>query len=612
MERCCEDNIIYGQVKDDCCHGSCRGGHESEDPRHDHQEETAAGHAEDDACCAACAAVKGGPKPEAEGRHIRFGSYALPLRRIVVFGISLLLWAAGLILIRAVPGTVPLKYLPLLPLACAYALAGLPVIKTAAKNLFRGRALDENFLMSIATIGAFAIGEWEEAVGVMIFYMIGELIQEAAVSRSRSSIDALLALKPDTARVRRGQDWVETAAGGVEPGTLILVRPGERIPLDGEVIDGSGSVDASMLTGESLPVPVTIGGEVRSGTLSVDGVLTIRTTRTADDSSAARIIALVETAAGAKARPERFITAFAKWYTPIVVGAAALLAILPPLVIPGAVFSVWLYRALILLVISCPCALVVSVPLGYFAGIGGMSRRGIMVKGAVHLDTLHKARNVAFDKTGTLTRGDFSVAALESAAGIDDRRLMESAVLAEKESNHPIAAAIMENGRDRGITAPETAGGLYWEIAGRGVELCRDGETILAGSRGLLESRGVPVPAGTAENRTAVYIARGGAYYGRILIGDTLKEGAPEAVKSLGKLGIANTVMFTGDARGAAMDTARQLGITTVEAELLPEDKLSSMEKLTRTGTTAFVGDGINDAPVLARSDVGIAMGSGA
>jgi Cd2+/Zn2+-exporting ATPase len=255
---------------------------------------------------------------------------------------------------------------------------------------------------------------------------------------------------------------------------------------------------------------------------------------------------------------------------------------------------------------------VVSVPLGYFAGIGGMSRRGIMVKGAAHLDTLHKIRNVAFDKTGTLTRGDFSVAALESAEGIDDQRLMETAVLAEKESNHPIAAAIMENGRDKGIFAPETGGGAYREIAGRGVELCRGGETILAGSRSLLESHGITVPAGTSENRTAVYIARGGDYYGRILIGDTLKEGAPEAVKSLEALGIVNTVMFTGDARGAAMDTARQLGITSVEAELLPEDKLASMEKLTRTGTTVFVGDGINDAPVLARSDVGIAMGSGA
>ncbi|MDR1239149.1 MAG: heavy metal translocating P-type ATPase [Treponema sp.] len=612
MSVCLKDNIACGQDEtaghdhdDECCAGSCcAGGQDVQDKG------AAAGNAETGDCCAACSLASGGRRREAEGRLIRFGSYSLPLRRLVIFGISLILWAGGLVLIKRAPVTVPLKYLPLLPLIAAYILAGFPVIKSAVKNLFRGRALDENFLMSIATIGAFAIGEWEEAVGVMIFYMIGEMIQEAAVNRSRSSIDALLALKPDTARVRRGQDWIETGAGEVEPGSLVLVRPGERIPLDGEVVEGSGSVDTSMLTGESLPVPVDLGGEVRSGALSVDGVLTIRTTRTAEDSSAARIIALVESAAEAKARPERFITAFAKWYTPMVVGAAALLAVLPPLLIPGASFSAWLYRALILLVISCPCALVVSVPLGYFAGIGGLSRRGIMVKGAVHLDTLQRARNVAFDKTGTLTQGNFSVAALEAAPGIDDRRLMETAALAEKESNHPIAAAIIEDGRRRGIEAEE--GGSYREIAGKGVELNYRGEIILAGNRGLLEFRGVNVPPAASENNSAVYVARGGNYYGRILIGDTLKEGAAEAVKSLGEMGIERTVMFTGDAKGAAMDTARKLGITAVEAELLPEDKLESMERLIRTGTTVFVGDGINDAPVLARSDVGIAMGSGA
>jgi Cd2+/Zn2+-exporting ATPase len=624
MEVYTKEKIVYGPEDDcpgdtccdaDCCDDACCGGghdHDAGNPGRGHNggEWKKNAPAGTDGCCAACTAAKGGKQPETKGRLVRFGSYTLPLRRIVVFGISLTLWAGGLALLRLMPQTVPLKYLPLLPFIAAYVLAGFPVIKNALKNLYQGRALDENFLMSIATIGAFAIGEWEEAVGVMIFYMIGELIQEAAVNRSRSSIDALLALKPDTARVRRGEDWVETGAGEVEPGSLVLVRPGERIPLDGEVVEGAGSVDASMLTGESLPVPVMAGGEVRSGTLSVDGVLTIRTIRTADDSSAARIIALVESAAGAKAKPERFITAFAKWYTPIVVAAAALLAILPPLLFPGALFSTWLYRALILLVISCPCALVVSVPLGYFAGIGGLSRRGIMVKGAVHLDTLQRARNVAFDKTGTLTRGNFSVVALESAAGVNDRLLMETAVLAEKESNHPIAAAILEDGRGRGIQA--AAGGSYRETAGKGVELRYGEEIILAGNRGLLESHGVKVPVAASENNSAVYVARDGNYYGRILIGDTLKDGASEAVESLRSLGIERTVMFTGDARGAAMDTARKLGISAVEAELLPEDKLASMEKLTRTGTTVFVGDGINDAPVLARSDVGIAMGSGA
>jgi Cd2+/Zn2+-exporting ATPase len=600
-----------------------------------------------------------------EGRSIRIGSYSLPLKRLVVFSTALLLWIAGFLLIKLGPANGllhrnPLRFLPLVPLAASYALAGLPVLRHAIRNIRKGRALDENFLMSIATIGAFAIGEWEEAVGVMIFYMIGEMIQEMAVDRSRSSIDALLALKPDTARVQIGAGWVEISAGGVSPGALVLVRPGERIPLDGIVIEGSGSVDASMLTGESRPVPVSPDAEVRSGTLSVDGVLVIRTTRTAENSSAARIIALVESAGEAKAKPERFITSFARWYTPIVVGVAALLAILPPIIIPGAHFTEWLYRALILLVISCPCALVVSVPLGYFAGIGGMSRRGIMVKGAVHLDTLQKTRFVAFDKTGTLTQGNFSLVALEPAAGIDDKTLLETAILAEGESNHPIAKAIRDydqkliavgSARSDIINSDTTkniADGFthndtvcsdisgndtvsstacnnvtsYREIAGRGLELRQGGELILAGNRGLLESHGIiPLAGGRGSSsekaeagetsNTVVYIARDGKYYGRLLIGDTIKEGAAEAVKSLADLGIEKTLMFTGDAHGTAMETAGRLGIGSVAAELLPEDKLAEVEKLTRTGTTVFVGDGINDAPVLARSDVGIAMGSG-
>jgi Cd2+/Zn2+-exporting ATPase len=628
---------------------------------------------DDDDCCAACAAAHGRRKEgPGEGRILRIGSYSLPMTRALVFGAALSLWALGFVLSKLCPpaasGTVFLPFLgaaagfirgagrgspgdflpftPLLPFIAAYMLAGLPVLRKAWQNLRRGHALDENFLMSIATLGAFAVGEWEEAVGVMIFYMIGELIQEAAVERSRNSIDALLALKPDTARIKTGDTWTEVAAETVSPGTLVLVRPGERIPLDGLVSEGAGAVDASMLTGESRPVDRKAEDEVRSGTLSLDGVLVIRTTKTADNSSAAKIISLVESAREAKAKPERFITAFAKWYTPLVVGAATLLAVLPPLLLPGAVFADWLYRALILLVISCPCALVVSIPLGYFAGIGGMSRRGIMVKGAVHLDSLRKAKYVAFDKTGTLTRGKFSITAVEPAGGMDERRLLETAVLAERESNHPIAEAIRAEGKARGIEAEGQgstgrpaagaaagAAGEFREIAGRGLELRLSLDQapaggpepaggpgpalILAGNRGLLESRGVAVPreeqlSGKAEANTAVYIARDGRYCGRILIGDTLKEGAEEAVRRLRGLGIAGTVMFTGDARQPALAAASRLGISAVEAELLPQDKLRELEKLTRQGTTVFVGDGINDAPVLARSDVGIAMGSGA
>jgi Cd2+/Zn2+-exporting ATPase len=494
------------------------------------------------------------------------------------------------------------------------------------------KRLDENFLMTTATIGAFIIGEWEEAVGVMIFYMIGELIQEAAVNRSRRSIKSLLALKPDIARVETGGVWTEVGAETVAAGVVVLVRPGERIPLDGIVIQGEGAIDGSMLSGESRPVDVKAGDEVSSGTVSVDSVLLIRATRTAENSSAAKIIALVESARNTKAKPEKFITAFARWYTPIVVAGAVLIAVLPPLLISGARFADWIYRALILLVISCPCALVVSIPLGYFAGIGGLSRRGIMVKGAVHLDSLHKARFVAFDKTGTLTQGKFAITALEPVSGVSGETLLETAVLAERESNHPIAQAIRAGGLSRGIsgdrpavTGNGTSGGNpsdYREIAGRGIELSpggKAGRVILAGNRAFLEERGVAVenvggnPAGNGAGAdTAVYIAREGRYYGRILVGDTDREGAREAVTRLGKLGIEETLMVTGDTRQSAEAAAERLGISAVKAGLLPGDKLSVMEELTRQGTTVFVGDGINDAPVLARSDVGIAIGSGA
>jgi Cd2+/Zn2+-exporting ATPase len=539
---------------------------------------------------------------------LRFGSYALPLRRVAVFASALCLWAAGLALLRWGPAGALLRYLPLLPFAAAYLLAGLPVLRRAFRQLRRGKAVDENFLMSIATLGAFAVGDWEEAVGVMIFYMIGELIQEAAVLRSRRSIRALLALKPDSARRREGGAWVEVEAGAVAVGDELLVRPGERIPVDGLVLEGSGSIDASMLTGESRPLEVKAGAELQSGTVNLDGLLTLRALRNAEHSQAAKIIALVESARESKASPERFITAFARWYTPIVVGFAAILALAPPLLIPGAQFQDWLYRALILLVISCPCALVVSIPLGYFAGIGGLSRRGIMVKGAVHLDSLYKARYVAFDKTGTLTEGKFAITALEPAAGESGAALLEAALAAEGGSNHPIARAIQSGCAERGISVPEGGGSGYREIAGYGVEA----GPVLAGNRRFLESRGVALAGGLAEAAgTAVYVARNGRYLGRILIGDRDREGAAEAVSRLRRLGIRETVMFTGDARRPAEEAARRMGISEVRAELLPQDKLEAMEELTSRGVSVFVGDGINDAPVLARADVGIAMGGG-
>ncbi|MDR0447076.1 MAG: heavy metal translocating P-type ATPase [Treponema sp.] len=552
----------------------------------------------------------------------------LSRKRIVAFTAAFALWVLGLVLTKVdIPKMVPVTFF-----GTSWLLAGFPVLINTARNLLLigknpGKALDENFLMTVATVGAFAIREWEEAAAVMIFYMVGEIIQETAIGKSRSSIEALLALKPDKARIfsadsfADGDGWKEIPAAEVNPGSLVLVRPGERIPLDGTVLEGESSIDVSMLTGESLPVPCAVGDNVRSGTVSLNGVLRIKTTKSAGESSAAKIIQLVQSAQETKAKPERFITAFARWYTPLVVGSALLLAVLPPLFIPGASFTDWICRALILLVISCPCALVVSVPLGYFAGIGGMSRRGIMVKGAVHLDSLHRVKNVAFDKTGTLTKGKFSVTAVKCESGVSEETLLETAVLAEQESNHPIARAIMEYAGKgiRGSALPPrglgTGDKTRLEIPGYGIEVNIGDSRILAGNRRLLESRGINVqsPAGETETTgacTVVYIARDNSYLGCILAGDTLKEGAVEAVKRLKEMGIHNT-MLTGDNRSTAEEIASRLGIA-VKAELLPEDKLKEVEMLTHSGITAFVGDGINDAPVLARSNVGIAMGSGA
>lgn len=551
-----------------------------------------------------------------EGPVVRFGSYALPRRRVMVFAVSFLLWGTGIALqFSALPGI--LGYIPLVPFLLAYALAGAPVLRDAARNLLRGRALDENFLMSIATLGAFAVGEWEEAVGVMIFYLIGELVQEAAVLRSRRSIDALLALKPDKARLQARFSWIEVRPDDVPVDSLVLVRPGERIPLDGVVETGEAFVDAAMLSGESVPRRVGPGDEVRSGTISVDGVLEIRTSRLAGDSSAARIVELVENASHAKARTERFITAFARWYTPLVVGLAVVVAAAPPLLFPGERFSVWLYRALIMLVISCPCALVVSVPLGYFGGIGGLSRRGILVKGATFLDALAKARRVAFDKTGTLTEGVFAVNALIPAAGVSAEELLRVAASAEAHSNHPLAVALKAEAAAKGLALSDSA--AVKEAAGRGVEAVVDGRAVLVGNERLLSERGVAAAGGLRGQHgggTAVLVAVDGVYQGRIVVGDRVKAGAAEAVARLRSLGVREISLVSGDAPEPAEAVARELGIRDVHAALLPEDKMALVESWSTgnpsKGATIFVGDGINDAPVLARADVGVAMGSGA
>ena len=507
----------------------------------------------------------------------------------------------------------------------AYILAGRDVLASAGRNILKGRAFDELFLMSVATIGAFAIGQYPEAVGVMVFYKIGEALQEAAAERSRASVRGLLDLRPDTARLRKGSEWVVVPADEAAEGDLFLALPGERIPLDGLVVSGESLVDSQALTGEPRPRRAAPGLEVLAASLVLDGPIEARALRPAGESSAARMASLVEDAAHAKAKTERFITRFAKVYTPIVVGLAALLAFVPPLLGAGSLAQ-WAYRALVLLVISCPCALVISVPLGYFGGIGGAARRGILVKGGTVLDSLAKARTVVFDKTGTLTKGVFEVRAVEAGPGFTEAEVLELAAAAESRSRHPIAASIRRAAVDRGLSdGTEDEASELREIAGRGILATIGDRRILAGNAGLLEAEGVVLPAAAAapeaaaaaRGSTVVHVASDGKFAGRIYIGDRAKEDSGSAIAALSSLGIARSAILTGDSEEAALPLAASLGIGEVHAGLLPEDKLrilgEIMEETRRAGgTTIFVGDGINDAPVIAGADVGIAMGAGA
>ncbi len=491
----------------------------------------------------------------------------------------------------------------------AYLMSGWTVLKTAGRNILRGQVFDENFLMTIATLGALAIHQLPEAVTVMLFFRFGELFQEYSVGQSRRSIQSLLEIRPDSANLK-----IDGAVKIVSPETVkvsdrILVKPGEKVPLDGEIIEGNSQLDTSALTGESVPRVVKVGDTVLAGMMNQSGVITLRVTKLFGESSIAKILDLVENASSKKAATEKFITKFARIYTPIVVVLSLLVAIVPPLLIPDANRAEWVYRALILLVISCPCGLVISIPLGYFGGIGGAAKNGILIKGSAFLDTLTTIKTVVFDKTGTLTKGTFKVTKIVPKNSFSESDILMYAAHAEAHSNHPIAQSIRES---YGKIIASSVVSNYEEIAGHGIRASFQNKVILAGNDRLLHRENIDHDTCDVVG-TIVHLAVDGQYAGYISIADEIKEDAIQAIQNLKRLGVDRVVMLTGDHDVTAKQIANQLGIDDYLANLLPEDKVSAIEKiLSRTGKgkVVFVGDGINDAPVIARADVGIAMGA--
>ena len=492
-----------------------------------------------------------------------------------------------------------------LAFAVPYLVIGWDVLWSAVRNIAHGQIFDEKFLMAVATLGAFAIREYPEAAAVMLFYQIGEWFQSIAVGKSRKSIAALMDIRPEYAVVLREGEELEVDPEEVEIGEIIVLKPGERIPLDGTVIEGAGSVDTSALTGESLPSDKTVGDTVLSGSINLSGVLKVKTSSAYGESTVARILELVENSSEKKARIENFITRFARWYTPIVVISAALLAVIPPLFFSKS-WADWINRALIFLVVSCPCALVVSVPLSFFGGIGGSSRDGILVKGANYLEMLSKADTVVFDKTGTLTQGSFAVDAVHPSE-ISAEELLDIAAAAECYSSHPIAESV--------VTAfvgdiDRSRIGEIKEIAGMGIEAQVDGKIFFLGNSKLMEKAGADWHECHLPG-TAIHISEGNRYMGHIIINDQLKPEVRESFNKLKELGIKQTIMLTGDSEKVAKAVAEKIGVDSYRAELLPAQKVTAVEDLLGSGAhVAFVGDGINDAPVLSRADVGIAMGA--
>ena len=493
-------------------------------------------------------------------------------------------------------------------LIVAYVILGWDVVWQAVKNITRGQVFDEHFLMSVSTIGAFAIGEYPEAVAVMLFYKVGEFFQSLAVKRSRKSISDLMDICPDSATVKRNGVLQVVSPESVAVGEIIVVKPGEKIPLDGIVVDGESMLDTKALTGESVPRSIRKGDEALSGCINQSGLLTLKVTKSFGESTVSKITDLVENASARKAPTENFITTFARYYTPVVVGMAAVLAIIPPLVLGGG-WSEWLRRGFVFLIVSCPCALVISIPLTFFGGIGAASKRGVLVKGSNYLEALNKVSVVVFDKTGTLTKGVFEVANIIPAAGYQKEQVLEYAAQAESYSNHPIAKSILAT-YGKPIDQKQFSG--FEEISGHGISVMVQGKKVLAGNSKLMESEKIAYAACDAAG-TKFYVAADGSYVGCILIADEVKPDSKCAIAELKKIGEEKTVMLTGDDERIGKSVADELGLDAYYAQLLPDqkvEKLEMLDKQKRQGSKlAFVGDGINDAPVLARADVGIAMG---
>lgn len=490
-----------------------------------------------------------------------------------------------------------------------YLLVGREVILKALKNIRNGQVFDENFLMLIATVAAFGIGEYSEACAVMIFYQVGELFESLAVGKSRASITAMMSIAPESANVERDGKIEEVDPDEVEVGEVILIRPGEKVPLDGIVLEGSSFLDTAALTGEPVPREVRPGDAVISGCVNGETALRVKTSKAYEDSTVARILQLVESASEKKTRMENFITRFARWYTPIVTVTALLLALIPPLFF-GAPAAPWIKRACIFLIVSCPCALVISVPLGFFGGIGAASKRGVLVKGSNFLETAAELKTLVFDKTGTLTRGEFRVVGIHPAEGGSEEELLSMAAHGESLSSHPIAQSILQA---YGGEIDRARLGEMHEAAGHGLEGMLDGRELLLGNEKLLKSKDIDFPV-VKEHGTVVYAAHGGSYVGHIIIADVVKPGAAAALRQLREVGIEKLVMLTGDRKDAAEAIAAEVGVDTVYHDLLPADKVEKVEALLaaekKNEKVGFVGDGINDAPVLMRADVGIAMGS--